>query len=198
MLLFLSKLKVRENRQQIKIMQLVLQHVAKQVGRSVYVILTKNDNNNNNNDNNNNNNNNSNKNCENINSLTLLFLVALGSDYSGAFRSEEDLRAMDDDIRKWYNVGNLFNEKIHFFSSFHLLLSKEVSRLSPPNVSLLLLRVFNRIGSIMDNFLERKNVDLRQLKSFQNSLIQRASKVETSSLSLFYACMRNLPFSGYE
>ena len=189
MLLFLSKLKVRENRQQIKIMQLVLQHVAKQVGRSVYVILTKNDNNNNNN---------SNKNCENINSLTLLFLVALGSDYSGAFRSEEDLRAMDDDIRKWYNVGNLFNEKIHFFSSFHLLLSKEVSRLSPPNVSLLLLRVFNRIESIMDNCLERKNVDLRQLKSFQNSLIQRASKVETSSLSLFYACMRNLPFSGYE
>ena len=155
-----------------------------------FVILTKNDNNNNNN--------NSNKNCENINSLTLLFLVALGSDYSGAFRSEEDLRAMDDDIRKWYNVGNLFNEKIHFFSSFHLLLSKEVSRLSPPNVSLLLLRVFNRIESIMDNCLERKNVDLRQLKSFQNSLIQRASKVETSSLSLFYACMRNLPFSGYE
>ena len=124
---------MRENGQQIKIMQLVLQHVAKQVGRSVYVILTKNDNNNNNN-----------KNCENIDSLTFLFLVALGSDYSGAFRSEEDLRAMDDDIRKWYNVGNLFSKKIHLFSSFHLRLSKEVRRLAPPNVSVLLLRVFNR------------------------------------------------------
>ena len=129
---------MRENGQQIKIMQLVLQHVAKQVGRSVYVILTKNDNNNNNNNNNNN------KNCENIDSLTFLFLVALGSDYSGAFRSEEDLTAMDDDIRKWYNVGNLFSKKIHLFSSFHLRLSKEVRRLSPPNVSVLLLRVFNR------------------------------------------------------
>ena len=106
MLLFLSKLKVRENGQQIKIMQLVLQHVAKQVGRSVYVILSKNDDNNNNN------------NCENIDSLTFLFLVALGSDYSGAFRSEEDLRTMDDDIRKWYNVGNFFSKKIHLFSSF--------------------------------------------------------------------------------
>ena len=136
---------MRENGQQIKIMQLVLQHVAKQVGRSVYVILSKNDNNNNNNsNNNNNNNNNNNKNCENIDSLTFLFLVALGSDYSGAFRSEEDLRAMDDDIRKWYNVGNLFSKKIHLFSSFHLRLSKEVRRLSPPNVSVLLLRVFNR------------------------------------------------------
>ena len=131
---------MRENGQQIKIMQLVLQHVAKQVGRSVYVILSKNDNNNNNSNNNNNNN----KNCENIDSLTFLFLVALGSDYSGAFRSEEDLRAMDDDIRKWYNVGNLFSKKIHLFSSFHLRLSKEVRRLSPPNVSVLLLRVFNR------------------------------------------------------
>ena len=128
---------MRENGQQIKIMQLVLQHVAKQVGRSVYVILTKNDNNNNNNNNNN-------KNCENIDSLTFLFLVALGSDYSGAFRSEEDLRAMDDDIRKWYNVGNLFSKKINLFSSFHLRLSKEVRRLSPPNVSVLLLRFFNR------------------------------------------------------
>ena len=118
-------------------MQLVLQHVAKQVGRSVYVILTKNDNNNNNNNNNN-------KNCENIDSLTFLFLVALGSDYSGAFRSEEDLRAMDDDIRNWYNVGNLFSKKINLFSSFHLHLSKEVRRLSPPNVSVLLLRFFNR------------------------------------------------------
>ena len=132
---------MRENGQQIKIMQLVLQHVAKQVGRSVYVILSKNDNNNNSNNNNNNNNN---KNCENIDSLTFLFLVALGSDYSGAFRSEEDLRAMDDDIRKWYNVGNLFSKKIHLFSSFHLRLSKEVRRLSPPNVSVLLLRVFNK------------------------------------------------------
>ena len=131
---------MRENGQQIKIMQLVLQHVAKQVGRSVYVILSKNDNNNNNSNNNNNNN----KNCENIDSLTFLFLVALGSDYSGAFRSEEDLRAMDDDIRKWYNVGNLFSKKIHLFSSFHLRLSKEVRRLSPPNVSVLLLRVFNK------------------------------------------------------
>ena len=45
-------------------------------------------------------------------------MVALGSDYSGAFRSEEDLRAMDDDIRKWYNVGKLFSKKIHLFSSF--------------------------------------------------------------------------------
>ena len=95
---------------------------------------------------------------------------------------------MDDDIRKWYNVGNLFSKKIHLFSSFHLRLSKEIRRLSPPYVSLLLLRVFNRIESMMDNCLGRKNVDLRQLKSFQNSLIQRASKVETSSLSLFYAC----------
>jgi len=24
-----------------------------------------------------------------------------GSDFSGAFRSDEDLKAMDDDIRKW-------------------------------------------------------------------------------------------------
>ena len=76
--------------------------------------------------------------------FNISFLVALGSDYSGAFRSEEDLRAMDDDIRKWYNVGNLFSKKIHLFSSFHLRLSKEVRRLSPPNVSVLLLRVFNR------------------------------------------------------
>ena len=76
--------------------------------------------------------------------VNISFLVALGSDYSGAFRSEEDLRAMDDDIRKWYNVGNLFSKKIHLFSSFHLRLSKEVRRLSPPNVSVLLLRVFNR------------------------------------------------------
>ena len=106
MFLFLSKLKVQENGQQIKIMELVLQHVAKQFGRSVYVILSKNGNNNNN------------KNCENIDSLTFLFLVALGSDYSGAFRSEEDLRAMDDDIKKWYNVGNFFSKKIHLFSSF--------------------------------------------------------------------------------
>ena len=104
--------KTELNGQQIKIMQLVLQHVAKQVGRSVYVILSKND------DDNNNNNNNNNNNCENIDSLTSLFLVALGSDYSGAFRSEEDLRAMDDDIRKWYNVGNFFSKKIHLFSSF--------------------------------------------------------------------------------
>ena len=28
-------------------------------------------------------------------------LHILGSDYSGAFRSEEDLKAMDEDIRKW-------------------------------------------------------------------------------------------------
>ena len=33
-------------------------------------------------------------------SLTLLVFIP-GSDYSGAFRSEEDLKAMDDDIRKW-------------------------------------------------------------------------------------------------
>ena len=42
---------------------------------------------------------------------------------------------------------------------------------------------------MMDNCLERKIVDLRLLKSFQNSLIERASKVETSSLSLFYSCV---------
>lgn len=42
---------------------------------------------------------------------------------------------------------------------------------------------------MVDNCLERENVDLRLLKSFQNSLIQRASKVETSALSLFYACV---------
>ena len=90
-------------------MQFVFQHVAKQVGRSVYVILSKNDD-----DDNNNNNNNDNNNCENIDSLTSLFLVALGSDYSGAFRSEEDLRAMDDDIRKWYNVGNFLAKRFTF------------------------------------------------------------------------------------
>ena len=126
--LFLSKLKVRENGQQIKIMQLVLQHVAKQVGRSVYVILSKNDDD----DNNDNNNNNNNKNCENIDSLTFLFLVALGSDYSGAFRSEEDLRAMDDDIKKWYNVGNFFSKKIHLFSSFGTSAFPKKSDGSPP------------------------------------------------------------------
>lgn len=27
-----------------------------------------------------------------------------GSDYSGAFRSEGDLKAMDDDIRKWLSI----------------------------------------------------------------------------------------------
>ena len=32
--------------------------------------------------------------------FTCTFYI-LGSDYSGAFRSEEDLKAMDDDIRKW-------------------------------------------------------------------------------------------------
>ena len=32
--------------------------------------------------------------------FTCTFCI-LGSDYSGAFRSEEDLKAMDDDIRKW-------------------------------------------------------------------------------------------------
>ena len=42
-----------------------------------------------------------------------------------------------------------------------------------------------------------ENFDLRLLKWFQKSLILKASKVETSSLTLFLR-VRNLPFSGFE
>lgn len=72
-------------------------------------------------------------------------MVALGSDNSGAFRSEEDLRAMDDDIKKWYDVGNLFSKKIHFLVHFTSSFPKKSDGFSSRKVSLiLLLRVFNR------------------------------------------------------
>lgn len=111
---------------------------------------------------------------------------------------------MDDDIRKWYNVGNLFSKKIHLFSSFHLRLSKEVRRLSPPNVSVLLLRVFNRSWKYDGQLFRAENFDLRLLKWFQKSLILKTSRVETSFLTLFYACVTchlvglNLGLNGVE